>query len=81
MRADQQTADAFASSWNNLPSGSVYTREQVEDWFAPIGKAQIQGKGTGTLAQRVQLRLVGNVLGIENLATAPMQLQEVKQKR
>ena len=40
-----------------------------------------EGKGTGTLAQRVQLRLVGNILGIENLATAPMQLQEVKQKR
>ena len=37
-----------------------------------------EGRGTGTLAQLVQLRLVGNVLGIENLATGPMRLSEVK---
>jgi hypothetical protein len=37
-----------------------------------------EGKGEGTLAQMVQLRLVGNFLGIENLATAPMKLGEVK---
>jgi hypothetical protein len=36
------------------------------------------GKGDGTLAQMVQLRLVGNFLGIENLATGPMKLGEVK---
>jgi len=40
-----------------------------------------EGKGTGTLAQLVQLRLVGNILGIENLASAPMRLQEVKKVR
>jgi len=40
-----------------------------------------EGKGTGTLAQMVQLRLAGNVLGIENLATAPMRLSEVKKVR
>jgi hypothetical protein len=39
------------------------------------------GKGSGTLAQRVQLRLVGNILGIENLASGPMRLQEVKKVR
>lgn len=43
MKADQRTADAFASSWNNLPSGSVYTGEQVDDWFTPIGRQEIQG--------------------------------------
>lgn len=36
------------------------------------------GRGEGTLAQRVQLRLLGNILGIENLATGPMKLAEVK---
>ena len=36
------------------------------------------GRGEGTLAQMVQLRLVGNFLGIENLATSPMKLGEVK---
>lgn len=42
-RADQGTADAFASSWNNLPPGSVYTAEQVADWFAPLTHADIRG--------------------------------------
>jgi SAM-dependent methyltransferase len=41
---DQKTADAFATSWNNLPRGSVYTTKQVEDWFAPISRADIEGK-------------------------------------
>ena len=35
MPEDLKTADAFATSWNNLPPGSVYTRAQFEDWFAP----------------------------------------------
>lgn len=36
MRTDQETADAFANSWNNLPRGSVYTEPQVLDWFYPL---------------------------------------------
>ena len=40
-----------------------------------IGK---DGTGQGTLAQLVQLRLVGNILGIENLATGPMKLSDIK---
>jgi SAM-dependent methyltransferase len=43
MKADQQTADAFASSWNNLPAGSVYTPEQAADWFAPLGELDFRG--------------------------------------
>lgn len=41
---DQQTADAFANSWNNLPVGSVYTEEQFEDWFSPITKKDVTDK-------------------------------------
>ena len=37
-----------------------------------------EGRGSGTLAQLVQLRLLGDILGIENLATGPMRLREVK---
>ncbi len=37
-----------------------------------------EGKGEGTLAQQVQLRLLGNILGIENLATGPMKLGDIK---
>lgn len=42
--ADKETADAFASSWNDLPAGSVYTAEQVLDWFAPLRPEHVRGK-------------------------------------
>lgn len=41
---DQRTADAFATSWNNLPAGSVYTEDQVADWFAPLKLDDIRGR-------------------------------------
>lgn len=41
---DTKTAAAFASSWNNLPGGSVYTPEQFEDWLAPLSRGDITGK-------------------------------------
>jgi len=44
MTGDQRTADAFATSWNNLPSGSVYTEEQVADWFEPLTREDIRGR-------------------------------------
>ena len=44
MNNDQKTADAFAESWNHLPDGSVYTRDQFEDWMSPITQTDAQGK-------------------------------------
>jgi tRNA G46 methylase TrmB len=41
---DIKTAEAFATSWNNLPGGSVYTFDQFEDWFAPLQKSDFKGK-------------------------------------
>ena len=41
---DFGTAEAFAKSWNNLPSGPTYSYEQVVDWFHPISKDDIEGK-------------------------------------
>jgi SAM-dependent methyltransferase len=41
---DKKTADAFATSWNNLPEGSIYGRDQVEEWLWPIGKMDIEEK-------------------------------------
>ena len=71
---DQQTADAFANSWNNLPPGSVYTREQFEDWLAPLTRSDVEGKdvvelgcGNGSLLVHMAgwepRRLVGVDLG------------------
>ena len=44
MSLDTNTAAAFASSWNNLPPGSVYTRDQFEDWLAPLTKDDVVGR-------------------------------------
>lgn len=41
---DQETADAFSLSWNSLPFGSIYTREQFEDWVKPITQQEVKGK-------------------------------------
>ncbi|MFZ3323853.1 MAG: class I SAM-dependent methyltransferase [Usitatibacter sp.] len=41
---DQRTAAAFATSWNNLPAGSVYTPAQVVDWFEPLTQDDIRGR-------------------------------------
>ncbi len=41
---DNKTADAFATSWNNLPEGSVYTFDQFEDWLLPLTQNEIEGQ-------------------------------------
>ena len=41
---DFKTAEAFASSWNNLPMGSIYTFDQFEDWFYPLGPSDFENK-------------------------------------
>jgi SAM-dependent methyltransferase len=43
-RSDENTARAFATSWNNLPAGSIYTTEQFEDWLLPLGRRDVAGK-------------------------------------
>ena len=74
MSQDTATAEAFADSWNNLPAGSVYTRDQFEDWFAPITQQDAADKtvlelgcGNGSLlvhmAEWQPSRLVGVDLG------------------
>ncbi len=39
---DRKTASAFAKSWNALPSGSVYTREQFEEWLQPLTEGDVR---------------------------------------
>jgi SAM-dependent methyltransferase len=41
---DEKTARAFSTSWNNLPSGSVYTSEQYSDWMLPLTENDLRGK-------------------------------------
>lgn len=85
MSSDQSTADAFATSWNNLPAGSVYTHDQYADWMAPLTEAYVRGRdvlelgcGNGSLllhtADWKPKRLVGVDLG-SSVETARANLQ------
>lgn len=85
MSKDQRTADAFANSWNNLPPGSVYTRDQFEDWMEPLAETDFQdrdvlelGCGNGSLlvhsAAWHPRKLVGVDLG-SSVDTARVNLQ------
>jgi SAM-dependent methyltransferase len=40
---DRRTAEAFASSWNTVREGSVYSREQFLDWMAPVSPDSVAG--------------------------------------
>ena len=82
MKPDQLTAEAFASSWNNLPSGSVYTKAQVADWFTPLTPDDIGGKrvlemgcGNGSLMVHV-LRWSPEWLDGLDLGSAVMSAKE-----
>ena len=71
MTLDQSTADAFATSWNNLPEGSVYSAEQAQEWFAPLAAADIEGR-------RVLELGCGNAsLAVHMLAWKPAYLEGV----
>ena len=60
VQSDHKTAQAFSTSWNNLPSKSIYTWGQFEDWFMPLTEKDIHGRtvlemgcGNGSLMQHL----------------------------
>ncbi len=72
MPADTKTADAFANSWNNLPSGSVYTLAQFEEWFAPLARNDAEGRqvlelgcGNGSLLVHMAAWLPAHLEGVD----------------
>ena len=69
---DTKTAQAFANSWNNLPTESVYTVEQFEDWFAPLAESDIKNKkilelgcGNGSLLVHLQKWMPNKITGVD----------------
>jgi len=69
---DKKTADAFAASWNDLPSGSVYTSEQFIDWFEPVTRDDLRGRrvlelgfGNGSLLHHVAECAPVTLTGVE----------------
>jgi len=72
LPVDQKTADAFATSWNTLPAGSIYTYEQFEDWLNPLTKKDIENKsvlelgcGNGSLLVHITRWNPSNLEGVE----------------
>jgi len=41
--SDLATAQAFANSWNHVGSGTVYSRQQFLEWFAPLDPSSFSG--------------------------------------
>jgi SAM-dependent methyltransferase len=85
MNRDEDTANAFATSWNNLPAGSVYTDDQFSDWFEPIRREDVENKkvlelgcGNGSLlvhmAKWNPAQLIGVDLG-ESVKSATSNMQ------
>jgi SAM-dependent methyltransferase len=69
---DAPTAAAFATSWNTVGTGPVYTRDQFVDWFAPIDPASVEGDsvlemgfGNGSLLHHMAAYRPARLSGIE----------------
>lgn len=88
---DSKTAEAFAQSWNNLPTGSVYTFDQFLDWLSPLSENNVREKsvlelgcGNGSLLVHMQRwnpsRLVGVDLG-DSVISARRNLAGVDTKK
>jgi SAM-dependent methyltransferase len=84
---DKSTAAAFATSWNTVGEGSVYTREQALDWLSPLTPSDFKGKtvlelgfGNGSFLFHVgsfePARLTGVELG-DTLAQTRRNLQHL----
>jgi len=90
---DQETADAFATSWNTLPEGSIYTYEQFEDWLNPLTKKDIENKrvlelgcGNGSLLVHITRWNPGYLEGVDlgdsvKSAEKNLQLQVLKMQK
>ena len=68
--SDVRTAEAFADSWNHI--GSVYTREQFDEWMAPLTERDFEGRevlelgfGNGSLLAHAGLLRPRRLAGIE----------------
>lgn len=70
--SDNITASAFANSWNNLPTGSVYTFDQFEDWMSPLHFKDFENKrilelgcGNGSLLVHLTQYTPKEIVGVD----------------
>lgn len=87
---DQNTADAFATSWNNLPIQPIYTEEQVRDWLTPISIESLSnlqilelGCGNGSILYHILNRTTATVTGVDlgaSVNSARMLLETLARK-
>lgn len=82
---DQATARAFGRSWNHAGEGSVYTKEQFLDWFAPLDPRDFTGRevlelGFGNGSQLYHFAAYGprRLCGVELADTRAQTLQNLR---
>ena len=71
--ADARTAAAFSDSWLHCFADRPYTREQFEEWIAPLSAADLAGRSIcelgcgsgGLLRYAAELATGGRVVGVE----------------
>ncbi len=86
MSVDQETADKFANSWNNVYDASVYTHEQFLDWISPWTVESVSdesvmelGCGSGAILTHLKTFNPKTITGIDlgsSIETAKKLLQE-----
>jgi SAM-dependent methyltransferase len=76
---DKSTAMAFASSWNNVRPGSVYTQAQFLDWMSPLTPQDLRnvsvielGYGNGSLLVHAAGCAPNRLVGVELGDTEPV---------
>jgi len=72
MSIDQETADKFANSWNNVYDASVYSHDQFLDWIAPWSAAMVKGQsvmelgcGSGALLTHLTSFEPASLIGVD----------------
>ena len=83
--ADKSTATAFASSWNNVRAGSVYTEAQFIDWMSPLTRGDLKdadvlelGYGNGSLLVHAAACAPRRLAGVELGDTAEVALENLR---
>jgi ubiquinone/menaquinone biosynthesis C-methylase UbiE len=69
---DIKTAEAFSLSWNHLPLCSIYSKDQIVEWFIPLRSSEVRkinvlelGCGNGSIMAHILDWLPEKIIGVD----------------